>query len=229
LSGLAGTGSTTGSNTTRGAPLKTKKKVVSTTPDTEMRSCYERGDLPVTVLQTSTHPSGGSLLWEVEPSLLDYETYLPMFFGGLVETEEPHALFARRGIVDMVQHGDDESIAEAVPRCIKPIRTALETEDQAICVTTIESVQALLRAGPLTAKAVLPGCKQILPCFRRLLLAAEGASSNEHRDNELDSIVRGTVNLSTIIEETLALLNRVGGQEAYDTIKSLVPLYAGII
>ena len=35
---------------------------------------------------------------------------------------EPYALFARRGILDMLQHGDDSSVAEAVPLLIAPLR-----------------------------------------------------------------------------------------------------------
>jgi len=71
-----------------------------------------------------------------------------MFFGGLLEVEEPYALFARRGILDMLQHGDDSSVAEAVPLLIAPLRAALLTGDAAICVTTVESLQAILRVIP---------------------------------------------------------------------------------
>ena len=35
-----------------------------------MYEFYERGDLPVSVDRPATHPSGGSLIWEVCPSIL---------------------------------------------------------------------------------------------------------------------------------------------------------------
>lgn len=201
-----------------------KPKTVKRAP-TEMRKCYERGDLPFSVLDSAGHPSGGSLLWEVEPDLLDYETYLPMLFGGLVEVEEPFALFARRGILDMLQHGEDEAIAEAVPLCIPHIRLALLTEDTVICVTAIESLQALLRAGKESAKAVLPFLKQLLPALRRLM--RNPLNQEKHDDKALDSLKRGVVDLSTIVEETLNLLNRYGGPNAFKVIKAMVPMYTG--
>lgn len=151
-------GSTQKARATGDARAKTVRRVPRT--HSVMFEYYERGDLPVSVDRPSTHPTGGSLIWEVcmlhttcrsltrqrgcevEPNLLDYDTYLPMFFGGLLEIEgpqpapalpklllislsvcaEPYALFARRGILDMVQHGDDDAIAEAVPLVIPHIR-----------------------------------------------------------------------------------------------------------
>lgn len=148
---------------------------------------------------------GSRICFQVEPNLLDYDTYLPMFFGGLLEVEEPYALFARRGILDMLQHGDDEAIADAVPLVIPHIRAALLTEDAPICVTTIESLQAILRAGKQSAKAVLPFIKNLLPCFRRLLLKKKWKA---HDDADIDSNKRGTIDLQTIIEDTLHLLRR---------------------
>lgn len=187
-----------------------------------MREFYERGDLPVSVERPSTHPSGGSLVWEVEPNLLDYETYLPMFFGGLLETEEPYALFARRGILDMLQHGEDSSVADAVHLIIAPLREALLTGDPRICVTAIESMQAVLRVGKKSASAMLPFLKSILPCFRRLLLSQKW---QPHDDKSLDSGKRGSVDLHTMIEETLHLFNRFGGSNAYKVIKMMIPMY----
>eukprot|EP00658_Telonema_sp_P-2_P045560 TRINITY_DN3353_c0_g1_i13.p2 TRINITY_DN3353_c0_g1~~TRINITY_DN3353_c0_g1_i13.p2 ORF type:complete len:118 (+),score=6.31 TRINITY_DN3353_c0_g1_i13:711-1064(+) len=114
-----------------------------------MRDCYDRGDLPVSVDRPGSHPSGGSVIWEVEPQLLDYECYLPMFFGGLVELEgnprridlraaappacadgwhnfletEPYGLFASRGVADMLQAGEDEYVAPVVPLLIAQLRS----------------------------------------------------------------------------------------------------------
>jgi len=187
-----------------------------------MREFYERGDLPVSVERPSTHPSGGSLVWEVEPNLLDYETYLPMFFGGLMEIEEPYALFARRGIMDMLQHGDDEAVADAVPLLIPPLREALLTKDAQICVVSIEALQALIQVGEKSTKALLPYVKNILPCFRRLILTHKW---QPYDDKNLDDAKRGGTDLQTIVEETLHLLHRYGGSPAYKLIKAMIPMY----
>merc|ERR1711988_1820760 len=118
------------------------------------------------------------------------------------ETEEPYALFSRRGILDMLQHGEDDAVADAVPLIIAPLRVALQSEDGPICVIAIESLQAVLRVGRKSAAAVLPFIKSILPCFRRLLLNHKWAP---HDDKNLDSGKRGTADLHTVIEETLHL------------------------
>jgi len=177
-------------------------------------------------------------VWEVEPNLLDYETYLPMFFGGLMEIEEPYALFARRGIMDMLQHGDDEAVADAVPLLIPPLRgthhssplflsqplmaEALLTKDAQICVVSIEALQALIQVGEKSTKALLPYVKNILPCFRRLILTHKW---QPYDDKNLDDAKRGGTDLQTIVEETLHLLHRYGGSPAYKLIKAMIPMY----
>jgi len=187
-----------------------------------MREFYERGDLPVSVNDPSTHPSGGSLIWEVEPQLLDYDTYLPMFFGGLLEREEPYALFARRGLIDMLQHGEDDAVAESVPLLIPPLRDALMTEDPSICVVALEGLQGIAQVGRKSGKAVLPFLKNILPCLRRLLLKQKWQG---YSDGKLDAGQRGVKDINSVVQETLHMLHRYGGKDAYKVIKSQVPMY----
>lgn len=164
-------------------------------------------------------------MWEVEPNQLDYGTYLPMFFGGLIETEEPHALFARRGILDMLHFGDDESVAEAVPLLVPALRDALQTEDIQVCVVAIECLQTLLQVGKKSVKAMLPFFKNLLPCFRRILLKR---TWSKYDDNKLDDAQRGGKDLQTIVEDTLHILHRHGGQDAYKLIRAMVPMYQAL-
>lgn len=215
--GLASTQSRMSTVRPQTARLAAKRNKMST-----MREFYERGDLPVSVHHPSTHPSGGSLIWEVEPQLLDYETYLPMFFGGLLECEEPYALFARRGVMDMLQHGDDDAVADAVPASISPLRDALITEDPSICVIVLEALQALVQVGKKSGRAFLPYLKNILPCLRRLLLKQKWGG---YDDGNLDAGQRGVKDINSVVEETLHLLHRHGGKNAYVIIKSQIPMY----
>ena len=63
-------------------------------PPTQFRRFYERGDLPIAV---EHHANGNRILWKVKPEKLDYHHYLPLFFDGLREKEEPFRFLAVQG------------------------------------------------------------------------------------------------------------------------------------
>jgi len=56
-------------------------------PNTELRRFYERGDLPCQIDHRGVH---NKLAWKVEIDKLDFHHYLPLFFDGLREEEEPY-------------------------------------------------------------------------------------------------------------------------------------------
>jgi len=64
-----------------------RKKIESS----EFRKFYERGDLPLYMEHTA---SGCKLKWKIKPSELDYHFYLPKFFDGIREKEEPYRFLA---------------------------------------------------------------------------------------------------------------------------------------
>ena len=61
-------------------------------PNTELRRFYERGDLPCVIDQRGVH---NKLAWKVEIEKLDFHHYLPLFFYGLREQEEPYRFIAK--------------------------------------------------------------------------------------------------------------------------------------
>ena len=71
-------------------------------PNTEFRRFYERGDLPIQVEHRGVHNRIG---WKVEIEKLDYHHYLPIFFDGLREKEEPYRFLAVQGVFDMLENG----------------------------------------------------------------------------------------------------------------------------
>eukprot|EP00658_Telonema_sp_P-2_P045559 TRINITY_DN3353_c0_g1_i1.p1 TRINITY_DN3353_c0_g1~~TRINITY_DN3353_c0_g1_i1.p1 ORF type:complete len:192 (+),score=16.58 TRINITY_DN3353_c0_g1_i1:711-1286(+) len=191
-----------------------------------MRDCYDRGDLPVSVDRPGSHPSGGSVIWEVEPQLLDYECYLPMFFGGLVELEEPYGLFASRGVADMLQAGEDEYVAPVVPLLIAQLRTGLTEPDPRVCTRLVLSLQQLIKVGKLSRRQILVQLKKLLPPLRKLLLKT---SWSGYSDGGLDADSRSTPDLTRLVEETVQMLHRYGGEKAYKIIKSICPTYSGMV
>ena len=68
-------------------------------PNTEFRRFYERGDLPIAIMHAA---SGNMISWKVEPELLDYHHYLPIFFDGLREREEPYRFLAIEGTFNLL-------------------------------------------------------------------------------------------------------------------------------
>jgi hypothetical protein len=66
----------------------------------QFRKLYERGDLPLQILHSS---SKNSLLWKVDIRKLDYHHYLPIFFDGIREKEEPFRFIAVKGVEDLLK------------------------------------------------------------------------------------------------------------------------------
>ena len=61
-------------------------------PNTQFRKFYERGDLPVQI-EHKGHKN--VILWKVDIDKLDYHHYLPIFFDGIREREEPYRFLVR--------------------------------------------------------------------------------------------------------------------------------------
>ncbi len=45
------------------------------------------------------------IAWKVEIEKLDYHHYLPIFFDGIRETQEPYRFLAVKGVEDMLKVG----------------------------------------------------------------------------------------------------------------------------
>merc|ERR1712203_2481 len=122
----------------------------------EFRRFYDRGDMPVQVF----HGGGGKISWKVDLERLDYHHYLPIFFDGLREKEDPYRLLAVAGVYDMLDLGG-ERILPVVPQLIYPIKTALNTRDHQVLCTLMEVVQTLVASHEMIGEALVPYYRQI--------------------------------------------------------------------
>ena len=107
-----------------GAPTTGKGRQKSTSmranpPNTEFRRFYERGDLPISVEHTS---AGTKVGWKVEVTKLDYHHYLPIFFDGLREVEEPYSGLSLLASLDMLRLGGPK-ILPVIPQLILPLKS----------------------------------------------------------------------------------------------------------
>ncbi len=64
----------------------------------------------------------------MDVSKLDYHHYLPIFFDGVRETQQPYKFLAVKGVEDMLKAGGSK-ILPVIPQLIIPIKTALNTRD----------------------------------------------------------------------------------------------------
>ena len=62
------------------------------------RRFYDRGDLPITV----QHGLYNKVHWKVPVNQLEYHHYLPIFFEGIREKEDPYRFLAVQGVFDLL-------------------------------------------------------------------------------------------------------------------------------
>lgn len=185
-------------------------------PFTEFRRYYDRGDLPLAV----SHGSRPTIDWKVEVERLDYHHYLPIFFDGIRETEEPYMFLARQGCLDLLKRGGAK-ILPTIPQLIIPIKTALNTRHPEIICATLRILQQLVVSGDLIGEALVPYYRQILP----MLNLFKTRHKRRIRSDAVDFGQRKRDDVGDLVEETLQLLEMHGGDDAYINIKYMVPTY----
>jgi len=186
---------------------------------TEFRRFYDRGDLPIQIYHGAV---GGKIAWKVDIEKLDYHHYLPIFFDGLREKEDPYRFLAVQGTYDMLDKGGSK-ILPVVPQLIIPIKTALNTRDQEIIATALKVLQALVLSGEMIGEALVPYYRQILPIFNIF------KNKNLNLGDKIDYSQRKRVNLGDLIEETLEIFEIHGGEDAFINIKYMIPVYESCV
>lgn len=179
------------------------------------RKSYQRGELPIAVKHENR---GNSIAWKVDIETLDYHHFLPLFFDGLTETAFPYELFARQGIHDMLDRGGHK-ILPVIPQLIIPIRNALNTRNHQVMCTTMKIMQHLVLSADSVGEALVPYYRQILVVFNLF---------KNKRKNLGDGIDYGQwkkEDIGELIDETLQIFERYGGQYAYANIKYMIPTY----
>lgn len=192
------------------------KRVVKST---EFRRFYDRGDLPIQIFHGAV---GGKIAWKVDIDKLDYHHYLPIFFDGIREKEEPYRFLSIQGVTDMLEKGGSK-ILPVVPQMIIPIKTALNTRDPEIVAPTIKLLQTLVLSGDMVGEALVPYYRQLLPVFNLF------KTNNQNIGDKIDYSQRKKVNLGDLIEETLQLLETYGGEDAFINIKYMIPTYESAV
>ncbi|XP_068918177.1 parkin coregulated gene protein homolog [Tenebrio molitor] len=180
---------------------------------TNFRTNYKRGDFPIAL-----EANGKRISWKADINKLDYHHYLPMFFEGLSETENPYKAFAQQGIHDMLTYGGPK-IFPCIPQLIIPIKNALNTKKKLVMCSTLRVLQHLVKSGDMIGEALVPYYRQILPVLNLF------KEKNVNCGDGIDYSQMKGENLADIINETLETLERYGGEDAFINIKYLIPTY----
>jgi len=183
---------------------------------TEFRRFYDRGDMPLQIYHAGT--GGGMISWKVDVEKLDYHHYLPLFFDGLREKEEPYRFLVVQGIYDLLAKGGSK-ILPVVPQLIIPIKTALGSRDEDTICTVLKVLQALVQSGDMIGEALVPYYRQILPVFNIY------KQKNRNLGDAMDYSQRKRSNIGELISETLEMFEATGGEDAFINIKYMVPTY----
>mmetsp|Transcript_71562 Transcript_71562/g.87771 ORF Transcript_71562/g.87771 Transcript_71562/m.87771 type:complete len:224 (+) Transcript_71562:226-897(+) len=192
-------------NATKAQPIK----------PSEFRRFYNRGDLP---LQVSFSGAIRKVAWKIDIEKLDYHHYLPIFFDGLRELDEPYQFLSLKGVEDLLNEGGSK-ILPVVPQLIIPIKSALQTKNKKVICRMLKVIQLLVKSGDLIGEALVPYYRQILPVFNLFY------TYNVNCGDQMDYTQNKGENLGDLIEETLELLEINGGDDAYINIKYMIPLY----
>jgi hypothetical protein len=183
---------------------------------TEFRRFYDRADLP---LQVDFHGADRKIKWKMQNfSKLDYHHYLPIFFDGIRETKEPYKFLARTGCKELLDAGAGK-ILSVVPQLIIPIKAALNTKDHEIVCEMLKMLQRLVKSDDLVGEALVPYYRQILPIFNLL------RGKNLNIGDNIDYSQRKQLNIGDLIDETLEVFEKFGGEDAFINIKYMIPTY----
>ncbi|PFH34046.1 hypothetical protein BESB_071980 [Besnoitia besnoiti] len=155
---------------------------------------------------------GNRVLWKADVASLDYQYFLPMFFDGIREKEDPYRFLAVQGVYDLLK-GATQKILPVIPQLVIPIKKALNTRDSEIIATTLKILQTLV----LSAR--WGSTRALLLTDLALLQLANQQKSKSGRPNLL----------WTEKEETLHIFEINGGPDAFINIKYMIPTYESCV
>jgi len=187
---------------------------------TTFKRAYQRGDFPLVLSHTGR---GCKLAWKVPIETLDYAYYLPLLFDGLRETEHPYVFFATHGIEDLLSKGGSKKILPVVPLLIIPIKMALNTRNAQVMCRTLKALQQLAKSADYIGQALVPYYRQLLPIFNMF------KNNNLNTGDGIDYHQRYQENIGDLIQETLEILEKRGGPDAFINIKYMIPTYESCI
>jgi hypothetical protein len=169
----------------------------------------ERGDLP---LRVNFAGAVRKIQWQVDVNKLDYGHYLPLFMEGLRELDEPYQFLALNGTLDLIEKGKSRPLA-CISQLILPMKQNLMTKHPKILCVQMRVLQKLVTCCPFAGEALVPYYRQLLAIFNLFI------TKRVNCGDFIDYGQRRQENLGDLIMETLYLLEKHGGPDAFVNIK----------
>ncbi|CAM6082602.1 unnamed protein product [Calypogeia fissa] len=188
-------------------------------PNSLFRKFYERGDLPLAIEHSG---SKNTINWKVEVSKLDYHYYLPVFFDGIREKEEPYRFLAVKGVEDLLKVGEGK-ILPVIPQLIVPIKTALNTRDPAVINITLQLLCKLVESEEMVGESLVPYYRQLLPIMNIF------KNNIDNVGDAIDYAQQKKACVGELVQKTLELFEQHGGEDAFINIKYMVPTYESCV
>lgn len=141
-----------------------------------------------------------------------------MFMEGLRDLDEPYQFLALQGTLEMLERGQNR-VLPCLPHLILPMKQNLMTRNHAVLCVQMKVLQALLRCCPYAGEALVPYYRQLLSVFNLFI------TKRVNCGDAIDYGQRRQENLGDLILETLNLLERTGGPDAFVNIKYMIPTY----
>lgn len=186
-------------------------------PHSLFPQAYQRGELPIMI---ETKPGGQTLRWTQEIKTLDYSKLLPLFLEGMRESTFPFSFMAREGAFQLLAFGHEypERLLECLPRVVPALRSILELQEPRALRDALQIVQALANV-PGVGPALVPYYRQLLPVLNLF------KTKRRNLGDAMDFQQHKAQDLAALILDTLELLERCGGPDAFVNIKYMVPTY----
>ena len=186
-------------------------------PDTHFRKLYDRNDLPIKVVHGTKSTNG--IHWTLHPEKLDYKYFLPIFFDGLREKKDPYRSLAIQGVFDLIEEGSVDQIYDCLPQLIMPLKIALNTRDFDVIAVVLKIIEKLAMKHQRIGENLVPYYRQLLPILNLF------RAINVNIGHNIEYSQRKDMNIGDLVTETLEILERTGGEDAFINIKYMVPTY----
>lgn len=122
------------------------------------------------------------------------------------------------GVHDLLEHGGGR-VLSVVPQLIIPIKNALNLRNHKVCCAVLKAIQHLVVCEELIGEALVPYYRQLLPVMNTFI------NKNKNLGDGIDYSQQKRENLGDLVHETLQLLEKHGGENAFINIKYMIPTY----
>ncbi|KAK1929323.1 Parkin coregulated protein [Phytophthora citrophthora] len=188
-------------------------------PASMFPQAYARNELPI-MIEGGKGGGKSGLRWTAPMEDLDFSKYFPLFVDGMREKSYPFSFLSREGAFQLAAFAQRHpgKLVDCLHRVIPALRTNLETRDDGAlrdALLLLQQITQTTGVGPL----LVPYYRQILPILNLF------KSKRRNLGDEIDFRQQRSQDLGEVIMETLELLERTGGDDAFINIKYMVPTY----